>query len=277
MTIKIKKASGKIEDFDPNKLVKSLIRSGVDREQAEEVLSKVLPDIKPHTSTKKIFRLAHKYLKRFNRSSVLRYSLKKALMRLGPTGYPFEKYVGELFKQYGYRTDVGAMLDGKCVRHEVDVLAKRGKEIALIECKFRNTAENAPDVKIAMYVHSRFRDLRSAMKSQYPDTSFSGWLVTNTRFTADAIQYAQCAGLKLKSWKHPGKESLEQMIEEKKLYPVTVVSGLTSQQIQKLFGQNIVLMKDLAQMDAIEIRKLLSITEKKAVRLKEEADRLCFC
>ncbi len=277
MTIKIKKASGKIEDFDPNKLVKSLIRSGVDREQAEEVLSKVLPDIKPHTSTKKIFRLAHKYLKRFNRSSVLRYSLKKALMRLGPTGYPFEKYVGELFKQYGYRTDVGAMLDGKCVRHEVDVLAKRGKEIALIECKFRNTAENAPDVKIAMYVHSRFRDLRSAMKSQYPDTSFSGWLVTNTRFTADAIQYAQCAGLKLKSWKHPGKESLEQMIEEKKLYPVTVVSGLTSQQIQKLFGQNIVLMKDLAQMDTIEIRKLLSITEKKAVRLKEEADRLCFC
>ncbi len=277
MTIKIKKASGKIEDFDPNKLVKSLIRSGADREQAEEVLSKVLPDIKPHTSTKKIFRLAHKYLKRFNRSSVLRYSLKKALMRLGPTGYPFEKYVGELFKQYGYRTDVGAMLDGKCVRHEVDVLAKRGKEIALIECKFRNTAENAPDVKIAMYVHSRFRDLRSAMKSQYPDTSFSGWLVTNTRFTADAIQYAQCAGLKLKSWKHPGKESLEQMIEEKKLYPVTVVSGLTSQQIQKLFGQNIVLMKDLAQMDAIEIRKLLSITEKKAVRLKEEADRLCFC
>lgn len=277
MKIKIKKASGVIEDFNADKLLESLIRSGADRDQAEEVIGKIIPDIQPYTSTRKIFRLAHKYLKQFNRSSVLRYSLKKALMRLGPTGYPFESYVSELLKNYGYDVKVGVTLEGRCVKHEVDVFAVNNSEISFVECKYRNRAENAPDVKVAMYFHSRFRDLRSAMKNQYPDKSFTGWLITNTRFTADAIQYAECNGLKLKSWGYPEKESLEKMIEERKLYPITVMSGLTSGQIRKLFERKIILMKDLAKMDTNVIKILLSISDRRAAALKEEADKLCFC
>jgi hypothetical protein len=277
MNIKIKKASGIVEDFDSAKLLNSLIRSGADRDKAEEIISKVLPDVTPYSSTRKIYRLAHKYLRQFNRSSVLRYSLKKAMMRLGPTGYPFEKYIGELLVQYGYEVDVGVVLEGKCVKHEVDVFARRGKDILLIECKFRNSAESSPDVKIAMYVHSRFRDLRAAMKSIYPGRHMAGWLVTNTRFTTDAIQYARCSGLTLKSWRYPEKGSLEQMIEERKLYPVTVMSGLTGAHLRKLFEHNIILMKDLAKMELPEIKRLLSITEKRAANLKEAADKLCFC
>jgi hypothetical protein len=277
MNIKIKKASGVVEDFDSSKLLNSLIRSGADRDKAEEIISKVLPDVTPYSSTRKIYRLAHKYLRQFNRSSVLRYSLKKAMMRLGPTGYPFEKYIGELLVQYGYEVEVGVVLEGKCVKHEVDVFARRGKDILLIECKFRNSAESSPDVKIAMYVHSRFRDLRAAMKSIYPGRHMAGWLVTNTRFTTDAIQYARCSGLTLKSWRYPEKGSLEQMIEERKLYPVTVMSGLTGAHLRKLFEHNIILMKDLAKMELPEIKRLLSITEKRAANLKEAADKLCFC
>jgi hypothetical protein len=277
MNIKIKKASGVVEDFDSSKLLNSLIRSGADRDKAEEIISKVLPDVTPYSSTRKIYRLAHKYLRQFNRSSVLRYSLKKAMMRLGPTGYPFEKYIGELLVQYGYEVEVGVVLEGKCVKHEGDVFARRGKDILLIECKFRNSAESSPDVKIAMYVHSRFRDLRAAMKSIYPGRHMAGWLVTNTRFTTDAIQYARCSGLTLKSWRYPEKGSLEQMIEERKLYPVTVMSGLTGAHLRKLFEHNIILMKDLAKMELPEIKRLLSITEKRAANLKEAADKLCFC
>lgn len=277
MRIKIKKASGLIEDFDPGKLRESLLRSGADREQVEEIIGKVMPDMQPYTSTRKIFRLAHKYLRQFNRSSVLRYSLKKALMRLGPTGYPFERYVGELFRHCGYDVNVGVMLEGKCVTHEVDVLAVNRREVFIVECKYRNRVENAPDVKVAMYVHSRFRDLRAEMKHQYPGRLFKGLLVTNTRFTADAITYAQCYGLKLKSWKYPAKESLEGMIEKHKLYPVTVMSGLTSGQIRKLFAKNIILMADLAKMKSGDIRKLLSVSDKRAAVLKEQAEKLCFC
>lgn len=277
MNIKIKKASGLTEDFNPDKLLASLIRSGADRNQAEEVISLVIPDIQPYTSTKKIFRLARKYLRQFNRSTVLRYSLKKALLRLGPSGYPFEKYVGELFRHYGFSVNTNVFLEGRCVKHEIDVFAFNDKELRLVECKYRNRAENAPDVKVAMYFHSRFRDLRAGMKNQHQGKSFSGWLVTNTRFTEDAIKYSVCSGLKMISWRYPGKGSLEQMIEEKKLYPVTVVSGLTSTQTRQLFEQKIILMKDLAKMAPGDIKMLLSVSDRRALALKEQADKLCFC
>ncbi len=277
MNIKIKKASGITEDFNPDKLLGSLIRAGADRDQAQEVISLIIPDMQPYTSTKKIFRLARKYLRQFNRSTVLRYSLKKSLLRFGPSGYPFEKYVGELFKNYGYSVNTGVLLGGKCVTHEVDVFAFNDNEIRLVECKYRNRVENAPDVKVAMYFDSRFRDLRAGMKTQYPGKSFSGWLVTNTRFTNDAIKYAACSGLKLISWRYPDKGSLEQMIEEKKLYPVTVISSLTSGQTRQLFEQKVILMKDLAKMAPGDIKGLLSVSDRRALALKEQADKLCFC
>jgi Holliday junction resolvase len=277
MNIQVKKASGIIEDFNSRKLLESLLRSGAEQEQAEEIIEKIIPEIKPYASTKKIYRLAHRYLRQFNRVSGLRYSIKRGLLRLGPSGYPFEKYFGELLKQYGYRVDVGLILEGKCVKHEIDVFASNDKEIVLVECKYRNRTENAPDVKIALYVHARFQDLRPVIRSGYPGKSFSGWLVTNTRFTSDAIRYAQCAGVRIKSWRYPENDSLEKMIEDKKLYPVTIMSNLNSAQIGKLIEHSIILMKDLAKIKEQDIQRLLSISNEKALSLKKQADELCFC
>ncbi len=226
MTIKIKKATGVIEDFDRDKLLNSLIRAGATAKQAKDVVKEVIRQIKPLMSTRKIYRLAHRYLKRFNRASVLRYSLKEALLRLGPSGYPFEKYVGKLLRNNGYEVKVGIILEGKCVSHEVDVFAENKKEIILVECKYRNNAKGAHDVKTALYVQARYQDLRNEMAKQYPDKQINGWLVTNTRFTEDAKQFAKCSGIKLVSWRYPKKDSLEKMIETGKLYPVTVLSGL---------------------------------------------------
>ena len=277
MSVKIKKANGQIEDFNEKKLLNSLIRSGAEKKDAREVVKEILSQITPHMSTRKIYRLAHKYLKQYNRASVLRYSLKEALLRLGPSGYPFEKYVGELLRSIGYDVKVGLILEGRCVSHEVDVYAENKEEIVLIECKYRNSSEGGHDVKTALYVHSRYQDLRTVMQKQYPDKKISGWLVTNTRFTDDAVQFAECSKMKIVSWGYPDKNSLEKLIEESKLYPVTVLSGLSSQQVRKLIEQNMVLMKDLARKDTTSISRLLSITDRRASQLKKQAEELCYC
>jgi len=277
MTIKIKKATGVIEDFNRGKLLNSLIRSGATAEQAKDVVKEVIRQIKPLMSTRKIYRLAHRYLKQLNRASVLRYSLKEALLRLGPSGYPFEKYVGKLLRNNGYEVKVGIILEGKCISHEVDVFAENKKEIILAECKYRNNAKGAHDIKTALYVQARYQDLRNEMEKQYPDKQINGWLVTNTRFTEDAMQFAKCSGIKLVSWRYPKKDSLEKMIEAGKLYPVTVLSGLNSQQIHKLIEHDIFLMSDLAKRDTTSISKLLSITDRKASKLRLQAQELCEC
>ena len=276
MEIKITKASGIIEDLDRNKLRASLVRSGADKEIAEEIIEKILYEIKPYTSTKKIYRLAKKYLRQLNHASGLRYSLKRALFRLGPSGYPFERYFGDLLKHHGYQVNTGLILEGRCVKHEVDVFAINDKEVSVIECKYRNKAGRATDVKVAMYVHSRFRDLRPAITSQFPHKTFKAWLVTNTRFTSDAIQYAECTGFNVKSWGHPSRENLQKMIEDKRLYPVTIISGIKSGLTRTLIKHNIILLKDLAAMDVKEIKTMLSLPENKAFALKKQVDELCL-
>jgi hypothetical protein len=277
MGIKVKKASGKVEDINPAKLRASLIRSGADRVLADEIIERIMKEVEPYTSTKKIYRLAKKYLRKFNHASVLRYSLKRALFRLGPTGYPFEKYYGALLRNYGYETETGIILQGKCVRHEVDVVALKEDEVSLVECKYHGRAGIPVDVKVAMYLHSRFFDLAPVMADTYPGKKFKGWLVTNTRCTSDALEFAECYGLNIKTWKHPGEESLESMIEEKRLYPVTIISGIQKGLIDSLIKENIILLKDLVSMETVDIQKMGSLSERKAERLKHQAEELCLC
>ena len=277
MKIKVKKASGIVEDLNPNKLRGSLIRSGADREQANSIIETIIEEIPPHTTTKKIYSLARKYLRQINHASGLRYSLKKALFRLGPSGYPFEKYIGEILKNYDYSVEIGSIMNGKCVKHEIDVFAVNKNEVLAVECKYRNSGGSTTDVKTAMYVHSRFRDLESVIKTAYPGKSFRGMLITNTRFTTDAIQYAECTGMHLKSWRYPETGGLQEMVETKKLYPVTVISGVKSGLIKTLFDNNIILLKDLAGMKIEKIMKMLSLNERKAKILKQQADELCLC
>jgi len=182
-----------------------------------------------------------------------------------------------LLKQHGYTVEVDIIIEGKCVKHEIDVFASNDREVLLVECKYRNRAENPPDVKIAMYVHARFQDLKPVVEPRYSGKNFSGLLVTNTRFTSDAIQFAQCAGVTIKSWGYPENNSLEKMIEGEKLYPVTVMSSLTSAQIKRLIDKHVILMKDLARMKEQDIQRLLSISNARAIALKNRADELCFC
>lgn len=277
MKIKVKKASGAVEDLNPDKLRQSLIRSGADREEADSIIGTIIEEMPAYTTTRKIYSLAKKYLRRINRSTGLRYSLKKALFRLGPSGYPFEKYIGEVMKNYGYNTEIGSIIHGKCIKHEIDVLAIKDNEVAAVECKYRNSSGSTSDVKTAMYVHSRFRDLRDVINKEYPGRAFRGLLITNTRFTLDAIQYAECTGMEVKSWRYPESEGLEEMIEAKKLYPVTVISGVRSALIRALFENNIILLKDLAEMKTDTMMNILALNEKKAGILKKQAEDLCLC
>ncbi len=274
--IKVKKASGVTESLNVDKLHASLVRSGADSDKAHDIIDIMLEEMPSFTSTRKIYRTAKKYLRTINHSSGLRYSLKKAIFRLGPSGYPFEKYFGAILTNYGYEVTTGVILEGRCVDHEVDVYAVKDNEVSLVECKYRNKSGGTTDVKTAMYVHSRFHDLWPTMKARHPDKKFVGWLVTNTRCTTNAVKYAKCSGLNIRSWSYPDEDSLQKMIEDKKLYPVTIISGVKSGLITTLIKEGIILLKDLAVMKESEIEKMLSLPHKKAALLKKQASELCL-
>jgi len=272
------KASGRIEDFDIRKLTASLIRSGAPEDVASDIAKKVEIQISPSSSTRHIYRVAKKILKQYNHASGMRYSIKRAISSLGPSGYPFEKYFGKILTVYGYGVEMNRMIEGHCVQHEVDLLASKGNDQYVIECKYHTEGGSPTDVKIALYVHSRFEDIRKAFEQKKGSMHITqGWLVTNTRCTSDAIRYAHCVGLKVVSWRYPEGESLESMVERRRLYPVTVLSSVRKQSLDMLFRNNIILAQDIADMDEETFIKKSGLDERTAQALKGEADKICPC
>ena len=188
--ISITKKSGETVAFDTEKLKQSLIRSGANQNDANYVTNIICNNIVDGMSTRKIYKLAYQLLRKQSTKVAGKYRLKKAIFDMGPTGYPFEHLVSELIRLKGYTTETGQILDGACVRHEVDVVAKKPGNTIFIECKFHNDVRKKSDVKVSLYVNSRYHDLKDKWKETTDNQhKYEGWLVTNTRFTKDAIEY----------------------------------------------------------------------------------------
>ncbi len=246
--IPIIKASGQQVMFSTAKLRKSLQKAGANHNQIEEVIEGVSSKLFHGITTKNIYKAAFNILKNSSRNLAAKYHLKTAIMELGPSGYPFEKFIGEIFKHQGYSTKVSIIVQGKCVQHEVDVIARISNTQLMIECKYHNQQGIICDVKIPLYIHSRFKDVEAKWienAAKGDKSTYHGCVVTNTRFSNDAIQYGNCAGLKLLGWDYPAKGSLREQIDKLGLYPITCLTSLTRNEKQFLLNKNIVLCLEL--------------------------------
>jgi len=124
--INVIKASGEIEPFSQEKLTASLQRAGAGRELAQKIVNQVKPRLYQNVPTFEIYSVVMKALKKEQRELADRYDLKRAIMELGPTGYLFEKFVAAVLEKNGYKTLINRIMMGKCVSHEVDIIATEG-------------------------------------------------------------------------------------------------------------------------------------------------------
>ena len=199
-------------------------------------------------STKEIYNRSFALLKKNKRHLASKYKLKKAIYELGPTGFPFEQFISYILKYSGYETSVGRVLNGKCVTHEIDVVAHKNNETILVECKFHSEQGPKCNVKVPLYINSRYQDIKENWKLKKNRTLLKqGWVVTNTRFTKDALIYGSCADLYLVSWDYPKGNSLKERIDRLSLYPITVSTILSNREKQFLLARNIVLCRNLSE------------------------------
>ena len=245
--IKIVKNSGEIVEFSMDLLRKSLNRTGADDETIENIIHKVNDELYQGISTKEIYNRAFSLLKKKKSYLASKYKLKKAIYELGPTGFPFERFVGDILKYSGYETEVNYNLQGVCVSHEIDVIAHKNNETTIIECKFHSDPSLKCNVKIPLYINSRYKDVKEYWNNNRKNGTIlkQGWVVTNTRFTEDALTFGKCCGLYLLSWDYPEGNSLKERIDRLGLYPITVSTLLTKREKQFLLNRNVVLCREL--------------------------------
>lgn len=246
-TVTIVKASGDEEAFESEKLKRSLRNAGAEQKIIEKIVADIEDWIYNGATTGEIYSRAYAILRRHKTVAALRYRVKKAMMELGPTGYPFENFIGQIFERQGYKTEVGVKVEGNCVSHEIDVIATNENSQYLIECKYNQDQGKNISVQVPLYVRSRVDDIIAKRKEdeRYNDVAFSGSVVTNTRFSDDSMQYGECSGLHLLGWDYPTGKGLKDIIEKVKVYPVTVLNRLTKKQKQQLLSQEIVTCSQL--------------------------------
>ncbi|MEK7068531.1 MAG: restriction endonuclease [Patescibacteria group bacterium] len=247
MSVLVLKADGESEPFVPTKLLESLRRAGAEEDAAQSVLERVEKDLYPGITTQEIYRRAFSYLRSSRRSVAARYSLKRAVMEFGPSGFPFEAYIAELLRSEGYSATIDQIIQGACVEHEVDVLAKKKDETLYVEAKFHNAASFKTDLKVTLYVKSRLDDIAAARAAAKTKGIMRGLIVTNTKFTGHAVRYAECAGVDLLGWEEPRGATLYERIMAARLYPVTALTTLTVRQKASLLAQKVVLCKGLGE------------------------------
>lgn len=245
--VNIIKASGIKVPFEKQKLKQSLLRSGANSEQVDKIVEHLVSILTEGMSTTSIYQIAFELLKNMSHPVAARYNLKRAIMELGPSGFPFEQFVAELLKYRGYKTQVGVIVKAHCVNHEIDVIAEKDDLRFLVECKFHNLQGQMSDVKIPLYIQSRFLDVEMQWKQAdgYAEKSLQGWVITNTRFSDDAMQYGKCMSLNLVSWDYPQNSGLKDWIDISGLHPVTCLTTLTSKEKQDLLNRKIVLCKSV--------------------------------
>lgn len=272
-SFQVVKASGEREAFSREKLTASLQRAGASPATANAIVEELSSSLRDGMSTREIYRLAFRRLKREPRGLAARYNLKQAIFALGPSGFPFERFVSRLFAERGFGVEVGKILKGKCVSHEVDVVATKAAKHLMVECKFHNQQGTKTNVKTALYVKARFDDIREADPKGAAPRIHEGWLVTNTKLTSDAIAYASCAGITAIGWSHPHSGDLQDMIEANGLHPLTCLTSLARDEKQELLMRGLVLCRDLERDQAS--LSMIGLTEAKRRRVLKEVIDVC--
>lgn len=263
--INVRKSTGILEPFSEEKVISSIRRARIPKEIEALVLKHVKSKLYDNIPTSEIYEHILEFLDTSTQPySKARYSLKKAIMELGPTGYPFEDFVAEVLKKEGYQTQTRQILEGKCVKHETDIIAQKDGKKSMIECKFHNSVGNHTQVHVSLYTKARFDDLKDIHKLN------DVWLVTNTKITTDALDYAGCNNMRVISWNYPQDGGLRDLIEKSRLHPITVLTTLSQNQKQNLLNNHMVLCKNIA-----DNLGLLNLPEDKTKSILAEAKFVC--
>ncbi|MDD5165028.1 MAG: ATP cone domain-containing protein [Candidatus Pacebacteria bacterium] len=269
--ISITKSDGTHQLFEEEKLKSSLKRVGASDEVIEEILEEIGKTMHDGMTTNEIYGHAFVLLKKHSHHVAVKYSIRRALIELGPDGFPFEKFVSRVFQSWGYQTITDQTVLGKCISHEVDVVGWNKDKLIMAEAKFHNEFGMKSDSKVALYINARREDLAETffdyggIKRKISEF----WLVTNTKFTDQAIIYGECNHLHMLGWNYPVQGNLHEIIEKNALHPVTCITGLNHQQKKDLVGRNIVTCSDLIRQP--QILESIGIKNADAEKIVNEA------
>jgi hypothetical protein len=266
------------EPFSFRKIYKSAKKSGASKKTAQKIASIIEREAFPGIRTIEIFKRVRELLsEESSKTAVLKFSLKEAIRKLGPSGFPFEQYIGEIFEKLGFKVKTNQIVSGFCCSYEIDFWAEKKNLIYIGECKYRNLSEGKVHSDVALSAFARFLDIQKGgffNKNGFRNFNIKSLIVTNNKFTEKAIKYSKCAGIELLGWQYPKKAGLEKIIDEQKLYPITILPSFKKELLEFLIQKRMMLVQDIFRNDFKKNIQKNKIIMKSFEQLKREAETL---
>jgi len=274
--IMIRKGRGILVPYEEEKVRHSIEKTGADKKIVEQILVHIRKNLKNGMKTADIYRMVRTQLKKEKPWAAARYNLREAIIRLGPAGFNFEKYVAAVLNAYGYRAETPKGYTGACIEHEVDVTAEKNGRTAFIEAKFRHDFKTSINIKDVLATWARFLDLVDGSKINLCPHFDEAWIVTNARFTNQSLRFGHCKNMVLIGWNHPKERTFADMVDLNALYPVTVVDGLTKQELDAFAEANFILCRDLCELEPHDLTNVTGITTKRLAEIIGLCDEVVY-
>lgn len=98
-------------------------------------------------------------------------------------------------------------------------------------------------------------------------------LVSNTRVSKETLEYALCVGQDVLSWRYPPVSGLERLIEQKGLYPITILK-LSSRELTSFVKIGMIVARHLLDINSKEISSKTGISAERILRLQDLTRRI---
>lgn len=272
--VTITKVDGRKEEFERKKVYGTCIRSGVPEEVAERISKEVEEEVYEGISSKKILDMVLEKLDKYKKHHSLLYNLKKAIADLDPKESEFEKYVRHILKEHGYETRWDEIIQGECIEHQIDVVAEKDDKKYIVECKHHVNPHRFCGLGTALQSWAVIDDLQEGYEAgKTPEKFDNMWLVTNTKYSKHAINYSKAKGMLLTGWAYPKERDLRDYIQEKGLYPVTLLD-VSEKRAKKFSSAGILLLRDIADKPADKLNSMVNIKEKDLKDIRKTAKKV---
>lgn len=268
----VKKARGGEEKYKSYKVVRSCRVSGFSKSQGKTIEKRARERIGGEIDAKELEKIIYQEMKKFNEKFAMKFRLRESIAALDPNKHEFELFIARLFQEMGYKAERSPKPkpEGKCIEHEIDVLAKKGDKTHIIECKHHYHYHRFTGLGVPMREFARLLDLREGYQKgkKHSINPKKCWVFTNTKLSQHAKDYSQCQGIELIGWNYP-EESLAKLAEKFKVYPATILM-IDEKTRKELSKHKILTVRDLLESETHN----LDIMSSKLTELMEKAENL---
>ena len=271
MGVFVTKADGTRQLFDGEKVVKTCLRMGASRKIADAVAEKVGKRLYNGIPTSKILQMTFRLLRKYKPAIRHLLDLRRGLSLMASKP-EFENFVQILLAHNGFEVSPNRLVTGKCVEHEVDAIARKGGITYFVEAKHHVNYHTPTGLDESRIARAILEDIAEGFQCGKCNLKIDrAMIVTNTRYSEHARRYGKCRDTLQIGWSSPANLSLQSMVEEKNLHPLSCLRGLKRETKTKLVNSGIVLMKQLFEEKPSTLARKTGVQKETLKQIIEKA------